>query len=235
MHEVVGKAGFFDILVLKNGSNKQHSAALHGVGALTSNWPDLCAITVLVGRRQIRGNHLNLQVHSLLFRPLDAQLWCVRRRTGGPSNSYEIIPPWLLQYSNLARHVGPKPPLRCRYAIVAKYSQMSVEGAANPFRAANPKIRNTPARPSRLTSRGRVRRFLRLALGGPSCPGGGTGRRAGFRYQWSNSWRFESSPGHHSTRPRPLRPANPPRRVATRDSGQISDLHPISPFVLGCI
>src|ERR1700678_4084866 len=34
----------------------------------------------------------------------------------------------------------------------------------------------------------------------PSCPGGGTGRRAGFRYQWSNSWRFESSPGHHRTR-----------------------------------
>src|ERR1700730_9229773 len=33
----------------------------------------------------------------------------------------------------------------------------------------------------------------------PSCPGGGTGRRAGFRYQWSNSWRFESSPGHHRT------------------------------------
>jgi hypothetical protein len=30
----------------------------------------------------------------------------------------------------------------------------------------------------------------------PKCPGGGTGRRAGFRYQWSNSWRFESSPGH---------------------------------------
>ena len=47
-----------------------------------------------------------------------------------------------------------------------------------------------------LTSTESVRTFLRL-LRDPSCPGGGTGRRAGFRYQWSNSWRFESSPGHH--------------------------------------
>ncbi len=29
------------------------------------------------------------------------------------------------------------------------------------------------------------------------CPGGGIGRRAGFRYQWVTPWRFESSPGHH--------------------------------------
>src|SRR5690606_32431759 len=46
----------------------------------------------------------------------------------------------------------------------------------------------------------------RLYIGAPSCgthpafplscPGGGTGRRAGFRYQWSDPWRFESSPGH---------------------------------------
>src|SRR5215212_3000211 len=28
------------------------------------------------------------------------------------------------------------------------------------------------------------------------CPGGGIGRRAGFRYQWCKPWRFESSPGH---------------------------------------
>ena len=48
-----------------------------------------------------------------------------------------------------------------------------------------------------LTSPRSVRTFLRLAEADPSCPGGGTGRRAGFRYQWSNSWRFESSPGHH--------------------------------------
>src|SRR6056297_3536496 len=27
-------------------------------------------------------------------------------------------------------------------------------------------------------------------------PGGGIGRRAGFRYQWCKPWRFESSPGH---------------------------------------
>ena len=32
----------------------------------------------------------------------------------------------------------------------------------------------------------------------PSCPGGGIGRRAGFRYQWSDPWRFESSPGHQA-------------------------------------
>src|SRR5574337_485173 len=31
----------------------------------------------------------------------------------------------------------------------------------------------------------------------PPCPGGGIGRRAGFRYQWVTPWRFESSPGHH--------------------------------------
>ena len=30
-----------------------------------------------------------------------------------------------------------------------------------------------------------------------ACPGGGIGRRAGFRYQWRKPWRFESSPGHH--------------------------------------
>ena len=63
-----------------------------------------------------------------------------------------------------------------------------------------------------MTSLERVRRFLRLAFGGPSCPGGGTGRRAGFRYQWSNSWRFESSPGHSAVvrrRPSPsILPAN---------------------------
>src|SRR5262249_42250 len=29
-------------------------------------------------------------------------------------------------------------------------------------------------------------------------PGGGIGRRAGFRYQWRKPWRFESSPGHHA-------------------------------------
>ena len=32
----------------------------------------------------------------------------------------------------------------------------------------------------------------------PLCPGGGIGRRAGFRCQWPLwSWKFESSPGHH--------------------------------------
>ena len=30
-----------------------------------------------------------------------------------------------------------------------------------------------------------------------SCGRGGTGRRAGFRFQWGNSWRFESSRPHH--------------------------------------
>lgn len=30
------------------------------------------------------------------------------------------------------------------------------------------------------------------------CPGGGIGRRAGFRYQSRKRWRFESSPGHHT-------------------------------------
>src|SRR5436305_391295 len=30
-------------------------------------------------------------------------------------------------------------------------------------------------------------------------PGGGIGRRAGFRFQWRKPWRFESSPGHHLT------------------------------------
>ena len=34
--------------------------------------------------------------------------------------------------------------------------------------------------------------------GTPLCPGGGIGRRAGFRCQWPLwPWKFESSPGHH--------------------------------------
>jgi hypothetical protein len=52
-----------------------------------------------------------------------------------------------------------------------------------------------------LTLLGVTGRFARLARPGPAlvpCPGGGIGRRAGFRYQWSDPWRFESSPGHHS-------------------------------------
>ena len=42
----------------------------------------------------------------------------------------------------------------------------------------------------------RMRRAARPAIGLPG-PGGGIGRRAGFRYLWGNPWRFESSPGHH--------------------------------------
>src|SRR5689334_10957051 len=49
------------------------------------------------------------------------------------------------------------------------------------------------------------RRYIaRLVRGSPRrshllSPGGGTGRRAGFRCQWSNPWRFESSPGHQNS------------------------------------
>src|SRR5438270_13780295 len=39
-----------------------------------------------------------------------------------------------------------------------------------------------------------IRRTLCVAWS----PGGGIGRRAGFRYQWCKPWRFESSPGHSS-------------------------------------
>ena len=40
-------------------------------------------------------------------------------------------------------------------------------------------------------------------------PGGGIGRRAGFRYQCRKAWRFESSPGHQTTMK-----AMQPRQVA---------------------
>lgn len=34
----------------------------------------------------------------------------------------------------------------------------------------------------------------------PSCPGGGIGRRGGFKIRFRKEWEFESPPGHHDIR-----------------------------------
>ena len=35
----------------------------------------------------------------------------------------------------------------------------------------------------------------------PSCPGGGIGRRGGFKIRFRKEWEFESPPGHHDLKP----------------------------------
>ena len=59
----------------------------------------------------------------------------------------------------------------------------------------------------------------------PRCPGGGIGRRAGFRCQWSRySWRFKSSPGHQIYDPRRCSFSRARRRRGHPDDRHFADV-----------
>jgi hypothetical protein len=45
------------------------------------------------------------------------------------------------------------------------------------------------------------RRQTRPYTAPPSCPGGGIGRRGGFKIRFRKEWEFESPPGHHESKP----------------------------------